>query len=55
MFSWKNIKTTIQKIVNGENNTEKALGVAEVIGKTIASGGSAIAKSNTTCYFTLNE
>ena len=46
MFSWKNIKTTIrQKIVNGENNTEKALGVAEVIGKTIASGGSAIAKA----------
>ncbi len=46
MFSWKNIKTTIrQKIVNGENNTGKALGVAEVIGKTIASGGSAIAKA----------
>lgn len=46
MFSWKNIKTTIrQKVVNGENNTEKALGIAEVIGKTIVSGGSAIVKA----------
>lgn len=45
MFSWKNIKTTIrQKVVNGENNTEKALGVAEVIGKTIASSASAVVK-----------
>lgn len=45
MFSWKNIKTTIrQKVVNSENNTEKVLGVAEAVGKTIVLGASTVAK-----------
>ena len=53
MFSWKNIKTTIrQKIVNGENNTGKALGVAEVIGKQLLLEGLLLLKQHHMLFHT---
>lgn len=46
MFSWKNIKTTVrQKVINGETNSEKALGVLETLGKSTVSVGTSIVKA----------
>lgn len=46
MFSWKNIKITArQKVMNGESTTEKALGIAEVISKSIVSGATSVVKA----------
>lgn len=46
MFSWKNIKTTVrQKVINGEDNSQRVLGIAEAIGKTIVSGATSVVKA----------
>jgi archaellum component FlaD/FlaE len=46
MFSWKNIKTTVrQKVINGEDNSQRVLGIAEALGKTIVSGATSVVKA----------
>ncbi|MDV8158059.1 hypothetical protein [Acinetobacter bereziniae] len=46
MFSWKNIKTTVrQKVINGEDNSQRVLGIAEALGKTLVSGATSVVKA----------
>ena len=45
MFSWKNIKDTYtDKVKNSYSTGDKALGILEVVGKSIVSGATAVVK-----------
>lgn len=45
MFSWKNIKDTYNdKVKNSNSAGDKTLGILEVVGKSIVSGATAVAK-----------
>ncbi|MHA3093331.1 magnesium transporter CorA family protein [Acinetobacter brisouii] len=45
MFSWKNIKNTYnEKVKNSTSSGEKALGILEVVGKSLVSGATVVVK-----------
>jgi chromosome segregation ATPase len=45
MFSWKNIKDTFnEKVKNSDSAGDKALGILEVVGKSLVSGTTAVVK-----------
>ena len=44
MFSWQNIKDTYEEKVKYGSGLDKVLGIAEVVGKSVVAGTTAVAK-----------